>query len=135
MVLLRLLIQPLACKGHKCRAHLTAGSCSTRYARSYAARTARQNRNVRRHLVFLALTRAGLDELRNQFGRLPSPLWVSDGVLSQAELGELRANGADVTNFSYSIGSGDTAAIEDALGVIAEHHPGQRIWVERQSDV
>ena len=91
--------------------------------------------DVRRHLVFLALTRAGLDELRSQFGHLPSPLWVNDGLLSSAELTELRAKGADVTNFSYRIQPGDNAAIEDALAVISEHHAGQRIWVERQSDV
>jgi hypothetical protein len=86
-------------------------------------------------LVFLALTRAGLDELSEVFGRLPSPLWVNDGLLSDEELAELRAKGADVTNFSYRIEPGDTAAIEDALAVISEHHADQRIWVERQSDV
>jgi hypothetical protein len=86
-------------------------------------------------LVFLALTRAGLDELSDEFGRLPSPLWVNDGVLSPEELAKLRAKGSDVTNFSYRIQPGDTTAIENALAVISEHHPRQRIWVERQSDV
>jgi hypothetical protein len=85
-------------------------------------------------LVFLALTRAGLDELSEHFGHLPSPLWVNDGLLSDQELAELRAKGADVTNFSYRIEQGDTTAIEDAIAVISEHHAGQRIWVERQSN-
>ena len=103
---------------------------------SRAAKSSRRLRKtVRSHLVFLALTRAGLDELRTQFGHLPSPLWVNDGLLSKTELAELRAKGADVTNFSYRIQPGDTAAIEAALAVISEHHAGQRIWVERQSDV
>jgi hypothetical protein len=86
-------------------------------------------------LVFLALTRAGLDELAEHFGRLPSPLWLNDGLLSAEELANLRSKGADVTTFSHRIAPGDSAAIEGALAVIAEHHIGQRVWVERNGDV
>ena len=86
-------------------------------------------------MVFFALTRPGLDELAEHFGRLPSPLWLNQGLLSEEELADLRAKGADITTFSQRIAPGDAAGIEHALAVIAEHHVGQRIWVERSADV
>jgi hypothetical protein len=82
-------------------------------------------------MVFFALTRAGLDEITRQLGRAPSPLWVNEGVMTDAELAELRDKGADVTNFNCRIAPDDTDAIEFALSTVAEHHVGERIWVER----
>jgi hypothetical protein len=117
---------------HKCRLTLR---CTRSATAGFARLRTRVSSNVRRHLVFLALTRAGLDELRTQFGRLPSPLWVNEGLLSSVELAELRKGGASVTNFTYHIAPGDSTAIEGALTMISRHHSGQRIWVERQSDV
>lgn len=86
-------------------------------------------------MVFLALTRTGLDELSERLGYPPSPLWVNNDVFSKEELADLRAKGVDVTNFSHRIRPDDTAAIEAALVTIAEHHVGEAIWVERNSAV
>lgn len=85
-------------------------------------------------MVFFALTRQGLDEFARHFGRLPSPLWVNKGVLSREELDDLRARGGDVTDFAHMIGAEDAAALQQALADIAQHHPGERIWVERMPD-
>ena len=81
-------------------------------------------------MVFLALTRPGLDELARAMGRTPSPLWVNDGVLTAQELKELRQQGIDLTNFTHRFALDDLTAVADALDTIAMHHPGQGIWVE-----
>ncbi|WP_256701917.1 hypothetical protein [Burkholderia sp. SRS-W-2-2016] len=36
--------------------------------------------------------------------------------------------GRDLTRFEYELGTQDL--LPDALGTIAEHHPGEVIWVE-----
>lgn len=83
-------------------------------------------------MVVLALTRSGYDELRRQTVGVPSPLWVASGVLTEPELVQLRSAGAEVTSFNHPISLSDTSAIERAIETIAEHHPGQTIWVERK---
>jgi hypothetical protein len=52
--------------------------------------------------------------------------WVADGVLSEIELRDLRQCGVNISNFTRPTG------LDDALRIIAEHHPGERIWVENQ---
>ena len=86
-------------------------------------------------MVFLVVTRAGYDELLRICNHFPSPLWVACEVLSESELGALHASGANVSVFDRTINPKDSAAIEDALYTIAQHHPNQRVWVERASDV
>jgi hypothetical protein len=85
-------------------------------------------------MVFLVLTRAGFDEITSCTGGVPSPLWVNKGVLSPDELADLRAKGSDISSFSNHIAPTDTNGIVGVLGIIAEHHPGQRIWVEHYGD-
>jgi hypothetical protein len=81
-------------------------------------------------MAFLVLTRTGFEQLTDLFGQLPSPMWVTAGVLSEAELNRLREQGADITDFIHPIAIDDRVGVEDAVGTIAEHHPGQAIWVE-----
>lgn len=59
-----------------------------------------------------------------------SPIWVSGGVLTEEELLNLRSNGIEITNFSYKIDPFDREKVFDAVSIIEEHHPGERIWVE-----
>jgi len=81
-------------------------------------------------MVFLALTRSGLDELVKAIGRTPSPLWVNDGVLTALELKELRDRGIDLTNFTKPMAPEDQTEVASAVDTIAMHHPGKSIWVE-----
>jgi len=81
-------------------------------------------------MVFLALTRNGLEQLIKELGRTPSPLWVNDGVLTAEELKELRDSGIDLTNFTYRIAPDSQSAVASAVDTIAEHHPDESIWVE-----
>ena len=79
-------------------------------------------------MVYLVISRAGLDSFV-RLGRHDVPLWVGAGVLSDAELGEMRDAGFDVSDFNYEIASSDAEAIEGARGTIEEHHPGLTIRV------
>jgi hypothetical protein len=81
-------------------------------------------------MVFLALTRSGLEQLVGVIGHTPSPLWVNHGVLTAEELKELREQGIDLTNFTNRIALEDQTAVASAVDTIAEHHPDQSIWVE-----
>lgn len=85
-------------------------------------------------MVFFAITRHGFDELRAQMGRVPSPIWVAEAVLSSGEVEELRRQGVELTHFNHSIPVGDLAALDKILETIATHHPGESIWVECACD-
>lgn len=86
-------------------------------------------------MVFFALTRLGYEELVRQSGHPPSPIWVNAGVLSDAELVQLRGAGVEVTNFTRLIDAADSEAILVAVQTIQEHHSGQRVWVEYAHDL
>jgi hypothetical protein len=83
-------------------------------------------------MVFFALTRTGYEE----FARLPRidqnlTLWVNTGILSDVELTRLRATGLSVTNFTTNVEITDSSSVDRALETIKEHHPRERVWVER----
>jgi hypothetical protein len=82
-------------------------------------------------MVFLAITPAGLAEaLRLAAGT--SPVWCGADALTESEFSAMQAN--NVTRFVHSLsGPGESAVIAEALVTIAEHHPGQRIWVEHEA--
>ena len=80
-------------------------------------------------MVFLALTRSGYDELVSQLQRVPSPLWVNKGVLSDEELAALRALGS-VSDFTYFITPTNVSEVEEASYTVKEHHPNETVWVE-----
>jgi hypothetical protein len=81
-------------------------------------------------MIFFALTRSGYDALVEDLGDVPYLLWVNYGVLSHAELAELRSNGKDVTEFTSPISRTSNSEFEDALHTIREHHRGHSLWVE-----
>lgn len=86
-------------------------------------------------MVFFALTRSGYEELVRQSGHAPSPIWVNAGVLSDAELAQLRSSGVEVTNFTRLVDAADSEAIREAVQTIQEHHSGQSVWVEYAHDL
>jgi phosphatidate phosphatase APP1 len=81
-------------------------------------------------MVFLVLTRDGLDQLKARFGRVPSPLWIGHGLLSDAEIGGMRSSGVQVGMLAGPVDTGSSYAIGDAVRLIQEQHPGSRVWVE-----
>ncbi len=86
-------------------------------------------------MVFFVVTSEGYKELCRTLIEPPSPLWVCEGVLTEAETGTLRSSGTSITVFNRVISSKDAGAIEEALYTITQHHPDERIWVEREHDV
>lgn len=82
-------------------------------------------------MVFLALTRAGYEEIASLLDIGANvALWVSKNVLRDNELATLRATGASVTNFTREIDVADGAAVDEAIEIVQEHHPHERVWVE-----
>ena len=85
-------------------------------------------------MVYFALTRQGYDDLISQLGQAPSPLWVNQGILSGPEMKQLRGAGVGLSNFTIHVDQQDAADVAQAVETIAEHHPGQTVWVEHRTE-
>jgi hypothetical protein len=81
-------------------------------------------------MIFLALTRAGVESYQALDCKADGTLWLAAGVLSDEELIALRASGVDISDFNYTIESHEVEVIAGAVETIREHHPGQAVWVE-----
>lgn len=79
-------------------------------------------------MVYLALTPQGLQEILDAPEVAKIPVWCGTDALSEAEFEKLARD--NVTRFTYSFANADKATIEGALSTIAEHHPGESVWVE-----
>ena len=78
-------------------------------------------------MVYLVLTRDGLDEVRSRFQ--PSDVvWAGRRVLSSEEAESLGDQG--LTIFHHDIDPADSVAAAGWTYKMAEMHPGQPIWVE-----
>jgi hypothetical protein len=69
-------------------------------------------------VVFFVISRKGFEDYLTVKDKLTAPLWISAGIISQAELESLRENGADVTDFNYVIGVNENEVIEGAIETI-----------------
>ena len=79
-------------------------------------------------MVYLAITRQCLHDLLAVSAVTGVPVWCGSDALSDDEFEQL--NQGKITRFNYPLADADRSTFEDALGTIAEHHPGQHIWVE-----
>lgn len=82
-------------------------------------------------LVLFALTKHGLSEILDLARGGSLAIWVNDGLLDDAVLGKLRAEGFDLTNFVRWIDPADETAVREAVEAIREHHPNQVMYIER----
>ena len=82
-------------------------------------------------MVFLAITRHGLDNALRRVGETATPVWCGADAISQDEFAAMPGEG--LTRFEYELGTREL--LPDALGTIAEHHPGEVIWVEAEPAV
>ena len=78
-------------------------------------------------MVFLVLSRDGLEAFRPRIDRDRDAVWVSGGVLSDAEVAELRREGIQLTVFSHPLDLND---LGPDVATVMEHHPGEVVWVE-----
>ena len=83
-------------------------------------------------MVYFVLTRKGYSELKPEFSNLDKSFWVSGKVLSKPEIEEHRKNNVNLTVFNDEIEAGNADQIQDSLHDIAQHHPGETIWMERE---
>ncbi len=78
-------------------------------------------------MVALVLTRSGFDDMRPRIDARRDAIWVGAGVLSAAEVAELRRSGINLTVFSHPL---DPERLDSDIGTVVEHHPGEVLWVE-----
>ena len=83
-------------------------------------------------MIIFVLSKEGFEELESIIHTGKYPVWVGGGVLTDIEISIVREKGVDLTTFSYLINPTDEKAIEEALVIIAEKHPGERVWLECQ---
>jgi hypothetical protein len=84
-------------------------------------------------VVYLVLTRAGFEQVRSKLQ--PSDIvWSGLSVLSIEEAAALRGEGIELTVFSHDVDPADAGAAAGWTFTVAERHPNQPIWVERQDD-
>jgi hypothetical protein len=77
-------------------------------------------------MVYLAITPAGRAEAMRA-APSPSTVWCGADAISE-EAYEAIPVGDRPTRFIYNLG--DRFLLDDAVGTIREHHPGQAIWIE-----
>jgi hypothetical protein len=75
-------------------------------------------------MVLFIRTRGGYEDMRSLISPQGCPVWTDFGVLTEDEINSLRESGVDLSNFTLP------HDFDHALEVIAQHHPGERIWVE-----
>ena len=78
-------------------------------------------------MVVLILTRGGFEEYRPRLAIAQDAVWLAAAVLDPTEIQALWHQGWNLTVFSHAV---DAAYPASAVATIAEHHPGQAIWVE-----
>ena len=79
-------------------------------------------------MVFLAITPKGLAEALDLAKSNSSPVWCGSDAISEDEYSS--RTGANLSRFIYPLSAQPASVIEGALETIAEHHPGETIWVE-----
>src|SRR5688572_8044414 len=78
-------------------------------------------------MVLLILTRPGFDDAVSRIDARRDAVWINAGILSDAEVRDLRAAGWDLTTFAHPL---DLTDLESDLDTIREHHPGRVVWAE-----
>ena len=78
-------------------------------------------------MIYLAITPAGLTDALNT-ATTTDAVWCGSKAVSEAEYALMPIK---PSRFTYSFADESAADdLEGALHTMAEHHPGQRIWVE-----
>ncbi|RYE38580.1 MAG: hypothetical protein EOP24_46610 [Hyphomicrobiales bacterium] len=79
-------------------------------------------------MVFLALTTKGLTDALHLVADSGRAIWCGADAISAEEFQSQRLPG--VTRFDYAPGSTNGESVARALDTIAQHHPGETVWVE-----
>ena len=78
-------------------------------------------------MVFLAISPRGLSEVL-LLAQHCHPVWCGANSVSEEEYRALE--GKNLSRFNYELSHSKPEVMAEAVDTIAEHHPGQVIWVE-----
>ncbi len=76
-------------------------------------------------MVFMILTRSGFDQVFPRLVKNRDALWVNAGVLSEAEVAELREAGWNLSKWTNPL-----TDLTTEIGTVQLHHPDQVVWAE-----
>ncbi|ANH73067.1 hypothetical protein ACS15_3485 [Ralstonia insidiosa] len=79
-------------------------------------------------MVFLAITPEGLQRALQLASDANLPIWCGSDAVSDAEYSKLA--GRNVSRFVYPLHGASAEVLQGAVDTIAEHHPGEQVWVE-----
>lgn len=79
-------------------------------------------------MVLLAITPEGLQRALQLASDANLSIWCGSDAVSDADYSKLA--GRNVSRFVYPLRGASTEALQDAVDTIAEHHPGEPVWVE-----
>ena len=79
-------------------------------------------------MVFLAISAKGFAEAVRAASKTGEAVWCGADAVSEEEIE--RAPKVNVSRFVYGLQGENSSLIGDAVGTIAEHHPGETVWVE-----
>lgn len=81
-------------------------------------------------MVIFALTKRGLLDMLDMAKDSRAAIWINGGLLDAPEIERLRADGFDLTDFAHWIDPANKSAVDGAVEIIREHHPGRALYIE-----
>lgn len=81
-------------------------------------------------MVYLALDPTAALEVIKLAKQSGAAVWIGSDAMSHEEHYRIAAEGVNLTRFAYALSDADSHVIEGALETVAEHHPGESIWVQ-----
>jgi hypothetical protein len=79
-------------------------------------------------MIFLAITREGLNEALALAKQDNYPVWCTSDAITESKFNTM--NYANLTRFNYSFTLIELEVLVDAIETIKEHHPDEKIWIE-----
>jgi hypothetical protein len=59
-------------------------------------------------------------------------VWVGSDGVTEDEFAALGREGLKITRFAYPLGTSTVEELDEALGMVELHHPGEAIWVQHR---
>lgn len=86
-------------------------------------------------MVYLALEPAAAREAIGLARAARCAVWVGSDSLTAGEFQTLVAEGVNVTRFSQPLAGATPDEVANAIAIIAEHHPGETVWVQHVAGI
>jgi hypothetical protein len=60
-------------------------------------------------------------------------VWIGSDAMTHEEHFRRASGGLNISRFAYPLSGASPDVVEDAVATIAEHHPGETVWLQRPS--